>query len=273
MFGQLTTPVPLPDTQLDRRSFEPLYHQLHQLLARQIETGVWQPGDLLPSEPELCRRLAVSRMVVRQALARLEDEGHVTRRRGRGTFVSTPPLRHHAAGLLRTLSNPRREGVELEVLGRSNGYDAPAARHFGLPKKQLTCVTTLVRFHGRAVAVSCSYFEPECEWIGRLPVGRDIPRDFVLGGIRDWLSVPQVTVEAGCCSAATAEWLSVPERSPVFVTRITEPNGSAVAGSAPLERAHVELPSDRVECAVALPADGPNQIAVTFVESQTSRVV
>jgi DNA-binding transcriptional MocR family regulator len=40
----------------------PLYHQLSQLLREEIEQGTYQPGDRLPSEPELIREYGVSRI-------------------------------------------------------------------------------------------------------------------------------------------------------------------------------------------------------------------
>ena len=101
---------------LDRSSFVPLYYQLQELVKEQIESGGWRPGDRLPSEPELARRYAVSRVVVRQALAILQDDGQIVRVQGRGTFVAEPKLDARAGGLARLLATPRPPDVTIDVL-------------------------------------------------------------------------------------------------------------------------------------------------------------
>jgi GntR family transcriptional regulator len=66
----------------------PLYHQLKAIVRAEIEQGKYQPGDRLPSEPELISRYGVSRITVRQALDELEAEGLVVRRHGKGSYVA-----------------------------------------------------------------------------------------------------------------------------------------------------------------------------------------
>lgn len=78
---------------IDRFSPVPLWFQLALQLERQIDSGVWAPGDRLPSEPELGRTHALSRATVRQALRRLEESGMVRREKGQGTFVRPSRLR------------------------------------------------------------------------------------------------------------------------------------------------------------------------------------
>jgi GntR family transcriptional regulator len=78
---------------INRRSHLPYYVQLKNALGDQIESGQWNPGDRIPSEPELCRLYGVSRTVVRQALKEMADEGLIVRERGRGTFVAEPKIR------------------------------------------------------------------------------------------------------------------------------------------------------------------------------------
>lgn len=64
-----------------------------QLLDK-IQNGVFQPGDKVPSEPELAKGLGVGRTSVREALKALQVLGLIERRHD-GTFVSenaTPTL-------------------------------------------------------------------------------------------------------------------------------------------------------------------------------------
>jgi len=72
---------------LDRFSNVPLYHQLKEIIRRNILLGVWKPGDRIPSERELSKKYEVSLMVVRQALSLLVNEGFLVRKQGKGTFV------------------------------------------------------------------------------------------------------------------------------------------------------------------------------------------
>ncbi len=72
---------------LERRSYTPLYVQLADLLAQEIRNGRILIGQLLPSETDLSERYGISRITVRQAMARLVHEKLVRRERGRGTFA------------------------------------------------------------------------------------------------------------------------------------------------------------------------------------------
>lgn len=70
----------------------PLYEQLVSQIREKINNGNLCPGDIVPSESELCDRYNISRSTVRQALGILEKEGYVVRRRGKGTFISEPKI-------------------------------------------------------------------------------------------------------------------------------------------------------------------------------------
>lgn len=72
----------------------PLYQQLAARLRKQITSGVYRPGDRLPSEDALCDEYGVSRITVRAALDQLVDAGLLWRKRGKGTFVSARQVDH-----------------------------------------------------------------------------------------------------------------------------------------------------------------------------------
>ena len=64
-----------------------LVEEVARRLRSLVENGDLQPGEKLPSEPELVGKLRVSRTVLREAISRLESVGLLNVRRGSGTFV------------------------------------------------------------------------------------------------------------------------------------------------------------------------------------------
>ena len=83
-----------------------LGEQVAAQIAQQIAEGVWQPGDRLPAEGELCATLRIGRSTLREALKSLAYVGLVQMRPGEGTYVlnSTQMLvgRIRAGGILKT---------------------------------------------------------------------------------------------------------------------------------------------------------------------------
>ncbi len=75
---------------LQADSSSPLYHQLMQRIAADIERGDYATGSRIPPEHELEQLYQVSRVTVRRALAELTSEGLLERKQGKGTFVSMP---------------------------------------------------------------------------------------------------------------------------------------------------------------------------------------
>lgn len=64
-----------------------LYGQVEFALRNKILSGQYELGEKLPSENELVKKFGVSKITIRHALARLEAEGLITRKSGKGTFV------------------------------------------------------------------------------------------------------------------------------------------------------------------------------------------
>jgi GntR family transcriptional regulator len=87
--------------------YEEIAEYLRTLIAER------EPGDLLPSETELCRRFGVSRMTARHAVQTLEREHLLHRRRGKGTFVSPRPIPRLLGSPLSFTESMERRGLEV----------------------------------------------------------------------------------------------------------------------------------------------------------------
>lgn len=69
------------------------FEETVERLGSAIRLGLLAPGDKLPPERELAKRLKISRSTLRQALTALVQSGHLVSQRGRsgGTFVAARP--------------------------------------------------------------------------------------------------------------------------------------------------------------------------------------
>ena len=90
------------------------YQQIADRLRDQIDNGTLQPGERLPSEPDLVRQFDASRNTVRLALALLTNQGLVVTRQGLGTFV-TEPARPFTALLSRVTTQPAMQSASTEL--------------------------------------------------------------------------------------------------------------------------------------------------------------
>lgn len=101
---------------------------IEEKLRELIESGVLPPGERLPNEPELARRMGVARSSVRAALQRLEVLSVVEVRRGRGWFVRRIPAAGPSGDLAEWMAEQRfRISELLEVRMALEGMTASLA--------------------------------------------------------------------------------------------------------------------------------------------------
>src|SRR6266699_3665443 len=104
-----------------RGSGATVYGQIEDWLAEAIGAGRLAPGDRMPSEQDLAAWFGVSRMTLRQALAKLARRGLVTRTVGRrgGTFVAERKLEQDRTTLAGFSEQLRRHGMVAGARGLS----------------------------------------------------------------------------------------------------------------------------------------------------------
>ena len=151
------------------------YYLLYEHLSGALNDGTIPAGAALPSEPELVARYKLSRTTVRRALARLEEEGRIIRRRGSGTFArqNRKPARlqldlHTFFDDLPQIASQ----TNVSLLRFDSGPVPPALREL-LPElgSDSLVIQRIHRFHGAPYALTTAYV-PE-------RVGRKIRRKAV----------------------------------------------------------------------------------------------
>ena len=144
---------------------KPVYTRISESIINQIESGLLQPGDQLPSERKLSDQLGVSRMTVRQALDVLHREGIVERRQGSGTFIAEPKLEQQVDALVGFSESMRQKGLipgakllELEKIPAHIKLAEKLNLNIGHP---LYYIHRLRTANGEPIALENSYFPIE----------------------------------------------------------------------------------------------------------------
>ncbi|MFV0523882.1 MAG: GntR family transcriptional regulator [Acidimicrobiales bacterium] len=108
----------------------PLWAQVLDDLRRRLDAG--ELVDEFPTDIELTSYYGVSRHTAREAVRRLQDEGVVSRERGRGTFVRAPSIEQATGAIYSLFREIEAQGIEQrsEVLDLSEQADAGIAKRF-----------------------------------------------------------------------------------------------------------------------------------------------
>jgi GntR family transcriptional regulator len=242
-------------TRLERTSSVPLYFQLAEILKERIESGRWSPGDRFPSEREITGEFGVSRTVIRPALDLLESDGQLIRIKGRGTFVTPPKASTEVRGLIRMLSLPREDDVEVRILSAAEQpADAEVRRVLQLEGRRpaVAHVIVLVVRDGMPLGMCNSFVAPDrAPWLlpaleGRAAVGREpLP---VPAAARD-LEPASVTIATAFVSEWEAVQLEMSAGGVCFLIRYVE-HLRTTGAAHPAEFARIVYRADAVELGV-----------------------
>lgn len=205
----------------DRMSV-PAYQRIQITIRKTIEDGALRPGDAVPSERELAKIHEVSLMTARHALATLEHEGIVERRRGVGTFVSAPKIHFNKLMSYTEQMSSRSMKAGSRVLFARLVDDEPeaAARLALSPKSPLIKIERVRHAAGEPFALETCYFSAK-QFAGL--ISEPLERDSLFGILERHYGVElgyaDEEVDATAADARTAELLGVPKREPLLRIR------------------------------------------------------
>jgi DNA-binding GntR family transcriptional regulator len=89
------------------------YQEIETMLKEKIQHGIFQIGDYLPSENDLCTEFSITRTTVRKALDNLLKEGFIEKQHGKGSRVRE---RRQSLGLLNVKGFSEAVGQDVKTI-------------------------------------------------------------------------------------------------------------------------------------------------------------
>lgn len=210
---------------IDRSSPIPLYQQVSADMTRRIAEEEWRVGDPLMSEITLAELYQVSRITMRQALARLEREGLISRKQGGRSIVQACPqymmqdLQLPSEKSETPIVSPAEKITSSHVrIVNLTAPDRRAARRLDLPEDApLVYLERYLENSGRVFGINRAWFPRD-----RFPdlAERGLIRQSISGTLREVYHIETESVEnfiAGITlDAHYAKILQVPYASPAL---------------------------------------------------------
>lgn len=204
-------------------SNNPKHVDISEKLRSEIEAGLYEPGEKLPSEFDLGERFGVSRTTIRRAISDLTRQGLVTTYQGKGCFVA-----HHekisfslASPLIYFDSELKRQRLEGHIQSiRFERIEAPKdiAKRLSLADKnrQVYWQEKVIYVEEESIALDITYYVQE---IGD-QLGDQLQTGFTYHTLARNGFKPhsaEVRVECALATFQLAERLGIPLGLPLFV--------------------------------------------------------
>jgi GntR family transcriptional regulator len=200
----------------------PAYQRIQGKIRKTIETGGLRPGDAVPSERELARIHDVSLMTARHALASLEHEGAVERRRGVGTFVAAPKIHFNKLmSYTEQMGSRSLNACSKVLLAKIIDDEQDVNARLALsPKSKVVKIERLRHAADEPFALETCYLSA-AQFSGL--VGAPLQRESLFATLeRNYnieLGYADEEVDATAADQRTAELLGVPKREPLLRIR------------------------------------------------------
>ncbi len=238
---------------IERMSAVPLYQQLEEILRDEIASGRVNAGQRVATEFELMRRFGISRTTVRQTIARLRQEGLLSVRRGKGTFVGKGKIEPELSALTGFVEDMHALGLtaSARVLGvvevQAPERVAEALRvPIGLPVTKITRIRL-----ADDVPVSFEYSFLPLE-LGRRVAEENLEVSPIFSLFEDKYGIALgeavYRIEAGQASRVVARALGIEVRAPVLAIERTTYN----TGGEPVDFEQMFYRGDRIRYTMRL---------------------
>jgi len=211
-----TTTVPLGS---------PLYAQVKQAVLAALARGEWKQGDAVPPERTLAERFGVSIGTLRKAIDELAAENILVRHQGRGTYVAVHTRNHHFFKFFRILRQDGHKSYPATRLLRFRRVRANAAtrEQLGMPGGAYVYeFTNVLSLNGDVVMVD-DICLPESRFPGMTEQHLRERPSTLYALYQDVFGVNVIATDerlrACLADAAHAEWLGVPEHTPLLEIR------------------------------------------------------
>lgn len=204
------------------RGGTPAYQRIQTAIRNRIEAGILKPGDAVSSERELAKLHAVSLMTARHALAGLEREGIVSRRRGAGTFVAPPRI--HFNKLMSYTEQMASRGLapsSTVIFAKIIESEHEIAARLGVPTATRMVKIERVRHNADEPFAFETCYLPADEFPGlvKAPLGKTSLFATLENNYGVELTYADEEVDATAADTRAAELLAVPRGAPLLRMR------------------------------------------------------
>src|SRR5260370_2732886 len=196
----------------------PAYQRIQGAIRKRIDAGLLRPGDAVASERDLAKIHQVSLMTARHALAALEREGIVERRRGIGTFVAAPKLHFNKLmSYTEQMSGRSLVAASKVLFAKVLDTENEAAARLSLPPpSHILKLERLRHAAGEPFALETCYLSA-AEFSGLLnaPIGRESLFGILQRDYKIELAYADEEIDATAADPRIAEIPSIPRLDPL----------------------------------------------------------
>src|SRR6202158_5887939 len=200
----------------------PPYQRIQSGIRKRIESGQLRSGDAVASERDLAKLHQVSLMTARHALASLEREGVVERRRGIGTFVAAPKIHFNKLmSYTEQMASRSLTAASKVFFAKVIDNEPEAAARLSLPPTSSVIKLERLRHAaGEPFALeTCHLSAAEFPGLLDFPIGRESLFGILERNYKVVLGYADEEVDATPADPRIAELLGVPRRDPLLRIR------------------------------------------------------